>query len=90
MTKNAIKSYSGVGCCKKAFLGDLSASKIVVCQCTFDSEIRVLIGFSKCKNLKSEIFAKVTNVNKLIFKILNTNIMHICKYTIRYFNNIVN
>lgn len=59
MTKNAIKSYSGVGRCKKAFLGDLSASKIVVCQCTFDSEIRALIGFSKCKTSKVKFLQKL-------------------------------
>lgn len=83
MAKNAIKSYSGVGRCKKPFLGDLSASKIVVCQCTFDGEICALIRFSKCKNIKSKNFVQVTNVNKRIFKTLNINIMYICKYIIR-------
>lgn len=84
MAKNAIKSYSGVGRCKKPFLGDLSASKIVVCQCTFDGEICALIRFSKCKNIKSKNFVQVTNVNNSIFKTLNANAIHICKYIIGY------
>ena len=79
MAKNAIKSYSRVECRTKAFLDDLSASKIVVCKCTIDGEICALIRFSKCKNIKSEIFTEVTNVNKYIFKILNIKIIYICK-----------